>query len=585
MSEIKLSDYIARRLREHYGVKCVFMITGGGAMHLNDSMGRHIPYICNHHEQASSFGAEGFAKTSRELAVVSVTTGPGGLNCLNGVFGQWTDSVPVLYISGQVKRQTALVSYPETPLRQLGDQEVDIINTVKPLTKYAALVLEPYDIKYHLDKAIHEALSGRQGPVWLDVPIDVQSTMIEEDSLKEFTPPKAPVYDLKIDEVAEKLNAAKRPLIVLGHGIRLSGTESEISKFKVPTVTTLNGFDLMEDENPNYIGRIGTIGQRAGNFALQNADVVLCLGTRNNIRQVSYQFENFAKNAFKIVVDIDPAELQKPTVKPDLAVCADLKNFLPKMPPITATKEWLEFCSRLKLKYAPDKENRQDGDKINPYCFLNTLTDSFLPNTTCILANGSATVCTFQVAKVKQGLRYILNSGNASMGFALPAAIGVACAGAKNVVCIEGDGSIMMNLQELQTVVHHAFSIKIFVLNNQGYSSIKQTQANFFNGHLTGADPKSGVSMPDFCEVARAFGLKTVKISNVGEISAKIKEVLKAQEPVLCEVLIDPDSTFAPKLSAKRLEDGTLVSPSLEDMFPFLPREEFEECMPFSVVR
>ena len=314
---IKLSDYIAKRLKEVYNVKNVFMVSGGGAMHLNDSFGKYIPYTCNHHEQACAIAAEGYARVNQELAVVNVTTGPGGLNCLNGVFGQWTDSVPVLYISGQVKFSTTLASCPDIPLRQLGDQEVNIIECVKPVTKYAVMVTDPYDIEYVLDKAVYLATHGRKGPVWIDVPMNVQAAMIDETKLKKYNPSEdelvLPSIDDEISKLSALLNSSKRPLIIAGHGIRLSGAIDDfiklVQKLNVPVVTTMNGFDVIPEENPCFCARIGTVANRAGNFILQNADLVISIGSRNNIRQVSYNWENFAKNAKLVCVDIDKAEL------------------------------------------------------------------------------------------------------------------------------------------------------------------------------------------------------------------------------------------------------------------------------------
>ncbi len=590
MAQYKVSDYIAKRLKEH-GVKHFFMVSGGGAMHLNDSLGREIPYTACHHEQACSFAAEGYAKVNGEMAVVNVTTGPGGLNCPNGVFGEWTDSVPVLYISGQVKYSTCLSSCPELSLRQLGDQEADIISIVSPITKYAKMVTEPNEIKYHLDKAIYEATNGRKGPVWLDVPMNVQAAIINEDDLIEFKPEAQKLYDCKINEVLEKIKTAKKPLIIAGQGVKLSHQENNlkklIDKLKIPTVLTLNGFDLLEENSEYYAGRIGTIGQRAGNFALQNADLILCLGTRNNIRQISYNYENFAKNAYKIVVDIDSAELNKPTIRPDLAIQADLATFIPEIISalenynIPSFKNWLEHTQKLKEKFSFEnwKEKAQTLEKIEPYHFTHSLSKALLEGDILVSANGSASVCMFQNAVIKSRQRYILNSGSASMGYGLPAAIG-ACyeAGSRNVVCLEGDGSIMMNLQELQTIVHNNLPIKIFVINNKGYSSIRQTQKRFFNGNMTGSGETSGVSVPNFIEVAKAFGLNTVRISNPSTMDKDISEVLNTKGAILCEVMVEEEYDFAPKLSAKTLEDGTMVSPSLEDMYPFLDRDEFEKC-------
>ena len=588
MSKIKLSDYVAKRLKEH-GVDRFFMVSGGGAMHLNDSLGKELSYTCNHNEQACSMSAEGYARVNQRLAVVNVTTGPGGLNCLNGVFGSWTDSVPVLYISGQVKRATMLDNC-KIPTRQVGDQEVDIVSVVKSLTKYAVCIKEPKEIKYHLDKAVYMATHGRFAPCWIDIPIDVQSSIIEEDDLIEFKPNSEPVYDLEINDVVEKLNSAKRPIIISGQGIRQAGVIEEFKKLvkilDIPVVTTFNGFDLMQTDDKNYIGRIGSVGQRAGNFALQNADLILCLGTRNNIRQVSYNWENFGKNAYKIVVDIDKAELEKPLVKPDLAVQADLRKFLPeildKSTLITLENKennWLEFCQKLKDKYCFENHPEQEqGNKIEPYHFTYTLTKCMQEGDIFIMSNGSACVCPFQNAIVKANQRYILNGGNASMGYGLPASIG-ACYEAKgrNVICLEGDGSIMMNIQELQTIKHNNLSIKLFVINNNGYSSIRQTQKNFFNGNMTGSGVDSGVSVPDFIKVGEAFGIKSVRIDNPKTMEEDIKKVLDYDGAILCEVMTIEEYAFAPKLSSRKLEDGTMISASLEDMHPFLPREEFEE--------
>ena len=588
---IKLADYIVKRL-ESRGISDVFLISGGGAMHLNDAFGKSkkIKYYCNHNEQASSMAAEGYARIKQKLAVVNVTTGPGGLNCLNGVFGQWTDSVPVLYISGQVKYETTVASCRNLNLRQLGDQEADIISVVKPLTKYAVMVTDPDTIKYHLDKAIFTALNGRKGPVWLDIPMNVQAAMIDEKKLKNYNPqdgsPKFADYSKKIPLIISKLQKAKRPLIVAGHGIRLSSSEvlfkKLLNKINIPAVSTFNGMDLLDDSSKNFAGRIGTIGQRHGNFTLQNADVILFLGTRNNIRQISYNWENFARNAYKIVVDIDSAELRKPTVAAQMKINADLgvflKEFYEKTPQIQKPL-WLKHTQKLKEQYSfkNTESYRQKGNKINPYYFVRILTEKIKKNSPVIAANGSASVCLFQAGRVK-GQRFCFNSGDASMGYDLPASIGACIAsGKKETICIAGDGSIMMNLQELQTIKHHSLPVKIFILNNNGYVSIKQTQNNFFNGRNCGAGTSSGVSMPDFFKLAKVFGIKSVKLNNPSFIEKTITAVLNEKGPVLCEVITAPDYIFTPKLSARKLDDGTMISPSLEDMYPFLDRAEFNK--------
>lgn len=587
---IKASDYIAKRLKEH-GVEHFFMVSGGGAMHLNDSLGCVIPYTANHHEQAAAIAAEGYARVNQKLAVVNVTTGPGGLNALNGVMGQWTDSVPVLYISGQVKYSTTMDSCKDISLRQLGDQEVDIISMVKHLTKYAVMIKDAKDIKYHLDKAIYEATHGRMGPVWIDVPMNIQGAMIDEKDLREFVPEqKNTKTNLKIDDVIESLKNAKRPLIVAGHGVRLAGQIDNFNKLvekaNIPVVTTFNGFDLMNTHHPLFAGRIGTVGQRAGNFVLQNADVILFLGTRNNIRQVSYNWENYAKDAFKIIVDIDKAELDKPTVQPDIEINADLCDFIPALLNNVqdfSKSDWAKYCHNVKQKFSFENspEYKQDFTKpINVYNFIHELTCLLPNNAIVVAANGSACVCTHQVGIVKNGQRQFWNSGDASMGYDLPAAIGASYqANGRPVVCLAGDGSIMMNLQELETISYNQLPIKIFVINNNGYSSIRQTQRNFFDGRMTGSGIDSGVGIPKFSKIATAFDIPTIQITQASELKSGIESALSTKGPILVEVFTEQEYAFLPKLSARKLPDGSMVSPSLEDLYPFINRTEYEELM------
>ncbi len=592
---IKTSDYLVQKL-ETLGVDTAFMVSGGGAMHLDDSFGKSqkIRLICNHNEQASSMCAEGYARANQKLAVACVTTGPGGLNCLNGVFGAWTDSAPVLFISGQVKYTTTMASCPQVPLRQLGDQEVDIVSVVRPLTKYARMVTDPYDIDSALEEAVYFAVSGRPGPVWLDIPLNVQAAPIDPAKLKKFVAPPAENKDMAaaLAQAAHLLQNAKRPLLVAGNGIHCAKAQKALRAFldktQIPVVTTFNGFDLVASEDPLFAGRIGTVGQRAGNFVLQNADVILFTGTRNNIRQVSYNWENFAKDAKKIVVDIDPAELQKPTVRPDVALCADVGHVLFSLTGLLtgalAVEPWREYCRQMKAKYLPLREFSIAGqDRVHPYLFMQQLGRILPENARVVASNGTACVAFFQAFESKAGQRLLLNSGDASMGYGLPAAIGV-CAAEKNapVVCLEGDGSLMMNLQELQTLKTNHLPVKLFVIKNGEYISIIQTQRNFFEGRLTGCNKASGVEVPDFVKVAQAFDLPAVRIGKNDELAGKIQEVLNTPGPVVCELECTENYTFAPKLSARKLEDGTMVSPSLEDMFPFLNRKELAENMDIS---
>ncbi len=588
---IKLSDYLVKKL-EKYGVRHAFMVTGGGAMHLDDSFGqsKKIKLIFNHNEQATAVCAEGYARTNQQLAVACVTTGPGGLNCLNGVFGSWTDSAPVLFISGQVKFSTTLASCPHLPLRQLGDQEVNIVRVVAGLTKYARMVTDPYEIDAVIDEAIYHATSGRPGPVWIDIPLNVQAAQIDPKKLKKFRVPVAKKDNITraLSQTVRLLQQAKRPLVVAGHGIRLSGTQKILLQLLkqtgIPAVTTFNGFDLIPSNHPQFAGRIGTVGQRAGNFALQNADVILFLGTRNNIRQVSYNWENFAKNAKKIIVDIDPAELQKPTVRPDLPICADLKVVLPALVKQLKTKlacaAWLAHCQQLRAKYPPLQEfSIKPTDSVHPYLFMHTLSKVMPAQLPGVASNGTACVALFQAFESNSTHRFFLNSGDASMGYGLPAAIGACMASGKPTVCLEGDGSIMMNLQELQTVKTNQLPLKIFVIKNGEYISIIQTQRNFFNGRLTGCNTQSGVEVPDFVKIAKAFGLPAMRITKNKDIEKGIRQALAMPGPVLCELVCTHDYTFAPKLSARKLPDGSMVSPSLEDMYPFLDRTEFQKAV------
>ncbi len=561
-------------------------------MHLNDSVGKYLPYICNHNEQGCSIAAEGYARVNQKLAVVNVTTGPGGLNCLNGVMGEWTDSVPVLYLSGQVKYTTTLDSCKELNLRQLGDQEVDIVSVVKPLTKYAVMVKEAKDIKYHLDRAIYLATHGRFGPVWLDIPLNIQAAIIDENDLRSYDfiedELHLPDVDNEIKQLADMIKHAERPLLVAGHGIRLSGALTEfadlVAKLNIPVVTTMNGFDTISGDNPNFVARIGTVANRAGNFVLQNADLVITVGSRNNIRQVSYNWENFAKNAKLVCVDIDKSELDKKTVNPILKINADCKNFIKKLFAVTELMKptkWNIWTQAIKKKYPPLTEVLRGKDNpIEPYFFIDKLIKKFSENEIVVCGNGTAFLLPFQVGTVKKGQRYIWNSGDASMGYDLPAAIGACVAADKRkTICLAGDGSIMMNLQELQTIKHNNLPIKIFIINNDGYISIKQTQNNFFEGRHCGDGRSSGVSLPDFVKIGTAFEIKSLRVDKPENLDKAIAETLEGDEPVICEVMVNPNYVFTPKLSARVLPDGSMESPSLEDMFPFLPREEFAENM------
>lgn len=601
--KIKVSDYIVKRLHEVFGVEHVFLIPGGGAMHLNDSFGKcaGLQYIVNHHEQACAIAAEAYSRMSGKLGVVNVTSGPGGLNTLTGVMGQWTDSVPVLYLSGQIKQETSIHAFPELQLRQLGDQEVDIIRIVKPITKFAETIRSPKLTKTLLDQAIHIAMTGRPGPVWLDVPLDVQGAWVEESDLIDFEPEKpegnkSQCEFEKIKDVVDLLKKSERPVIVAGHGIRVSRGQRELlslaSLLKVPVLTTFNGMDLIPTDHPHFIGRIGTLGTRAGNFALQNCDLLLSIGTRNNIRQVSYNWKSFARAAKKVVVDIDENEIKKPLVVADLPLVMDACEFISALNNSLANvqlpnwSQWMSWNTERKNRYPVVLQEYQDEKHfVNPYVFVQRLTEALPEESIVVAGNGTACVTAFQAAIVKKDQRYCWNSGCATMGYDLPAAIG-ASIGTQNgsVICLAGDGSFMMNMQEMATIAYLKLPVKIFLLNNYGYVSMRQTQGAFFNGRMTGVDPDSGVGFPQFQRLAEAFGFKTSVIRANDEISERVAEVLRFDGPIFCEVLMPKDYQFAPKLSSVKLGDGRMISKPLEDLSPLLHPEELKQNMIIPVV-
>jgi acetolactate synthase-1/2/3 large subunit len=590
-----VANYLAQRLTTN-GQRHAFVVTGGGAMFLNDALSHQVGLmpLFFHHEQAAAMAAEAYARIAAAPALLNVTTGPGGINALNGVFGAWTDSIPMIIVSGQVKRTTCLATTPVPGLRQLGDQENDIIAMVRSISKYAALVDRAEDIAWHLDQALHLATTGRPGPVWLDIPIDVQSAVIDPNSLRRFVPP-AMARELPSAEqmttIVDRLRAARRPVILAGSGVRAAqataGFDSVIRRLGIP-VTTAWTHDLIASDDPLYCGRPGTIGTRAGNFTVQNADLLLILGSRLNIRQVSYHWQAFAPRAFKIQVDIDPVELEKPLVRPDLAVCCDLRDFLKALDarieeqPLPSNPEhvrWLAWCRQRVNDYpAVLAKHREFHGRINPYHFVEMLFKQLDEDDIVVCGNATATIVPFQAGAIKRGMRMFSNSGSASMGYDLPAAIG-AYYGAlssrgqqRRVVCLAGDGSIMMNLQELQTIAQHRLPIKIFVLDNLGYLSVRTSQNNFF-GRLAGAGPDSGVTLPDFVAVAKAFGIAACRL-DTADFAERLPAILDAPGPLLCQVVLDATQQFEPRMSSRQLDDGSIVSAPLEDMHPFLDRAE-----------
>jgi len=611
MATIRLSDYVARALHGH-GVRHVFMLTGGGAMHLNDAMGRvdGLKYVCCHHEQALAMAAESYTRLSGRLAAVNVTTGPGGINALNGVHGAYTDSIAMIVISGQVKRETIATNAP-VRLRQLGDQEVDIVSMVKPITKFAVTVTDPGDIRYYVEKALWLAESGRPGPVWLDIPIDVQAMMIDPDSLHGFDPRRegygrdyalpaeygwltGDALDAAARAVVAAVKKARRPVLLPGTGVRISGAyeafRAVAAKLGIPVAPAWNAQDVVEDEHPLYVGRPGTVGDRAGNFAVQNSDCLLVLGCRLNIRQISYNYASFARAATKIMVDVDAAELGKPTLSIDMPIHANLKDFLPALDRAldgyeapAEHKAYLDWALERRAKYYPVlPEYWGTKGVVNPYCFTQALFEQLAENEVIVMADATAAVVTVQAAKLKKGQRIYSNSGAASMGYDLPATIGAWHAmpkGSKRLICMAGDGSIMQNLQELQTIVGQKIPAKIFLYNNSGYHSIRAAQQAYFDGFSVGCGPETGVTFPEFAKIAAAFGFSYTHTTDHADMADAIRRTLESDGPAICEVTIDKAQPFAPKVSSKRLPDGSMVTAPMEDLAPFLSREEFESNM------
>jgi len=589
---MRISDYIASELSK-IAANC-YTVTGGGAMHLNDAFSKsslNIRYL--HHEQSCSMAAEAEARISNKPAIVNVTSGPGGINAINGVFGAYTDSIPMIIVSGQVKRETLVKTY-NGKWRQLGDQEVDIVSMVKGVTKYSVCLDNPILIKHELEKAIYISLNGRPGPVWLDVPIDIQAMQMDFKIQSQPTKDYLVQFDInklqfQIKSLCEKLKNSKRPVFYLGAGVHISDTKDTIidiaEKYNIPIITSFNSNDLIPDESDVYVGRAGSIGNRSGNFVVQSSDLLIVLGSRLNIRQVSYNWKSFAPNAFKVGVDIDELELDKPTCKLDLKIHSPLQDFmrlfnieLERFSTLNFSK-WLKWGKERLLKYPVCLEEYWDiKQKVNPYCFVDELFKNLNENEIVVCADGTACVTTFQGMKVKKGQRVFHNSGCASMGYDLPASIGSFYSSSKGrIICLAGDGSIMLNLQELETIRGQNLPIQIFILNNEGYHSIRQTQKAFFSDNISGCGLDSGLTFPNFSKIANAFDFDYFSISNHTELKSKLPDILNTNQKFICEIFLDLNQHFSPKLTSKKLKDGSMVTSSMEDMWPFLENNELKQ--------
>ena len=600
---IKISDFIFQHLVEKYGIKHCFMVTGGGAMHLNDSIGhtKGLKYICNHHEQASAIAGEGYYRACGHLAVTCVTTGPGGTNAITGVLGQYLDSIPGLYISGQIKTSTYKHTYPYLDLRQLGDQEADIVSMVTPITKYAKTIYNPLDVKYELDKAIAIALDGRPGPVWLDIPLDVQGATVDETNFKEFDPAteiidpvKHVLVDKQIKQLIEKIKAAKSPVIYVGNGVRLAKREKEFitlaEKLNIPVVTAISGSDIIWHDHTLCFGKPGICGDRIGNIMVQNSDLLIVMGTRLSIRQVSYAYDLLAPKAYKVMVDIDLAEMQKPTLNIDMPIHVNLSEFIDKMldalkgeNALSDCEQWISWGREIESKIPTLFDDNPDEEGYtNSYKFADELFRQLHDGDVCVTGNGTAYTCTYQAMQVNKGVRVFANQGCAAMGYDLPAAIGAVTSNhAGKTVLVTGDGSLQMNIQELQTLVSYKMPLKMFVLENEGYLAIKTTQKAFFGGKFTGSNPTSGVICPNLEKIAGAYGIPYTSCHDNGQpLRDSIAKVLASDGPMICEIHMHPEQTLFPKsASFMDKKTGKMSSAPLEKMAPFMSDELQEECI------
>ena len=583
----RVSDYIADFLVENE-IKDVFTVTGGGAMYLNDSFGHHKDITCtyNHNEQASAMAAEAYARIDNKIAAVCVTTGPGATNAITGVVCGWMDSIPMLIFSGQARYATTVYA-SGLKLRTRGVQEFDIIGSVQNMTKYCELVKEPKQIAYHLEKALFLAYEGRPGPCWLDIPLDIQGAIIETDELQHYLPERMDysIQDSVIADIIEKIMQAERPVIFVGNGVRLAGVHDQflklVDKLNIPVVTGMSSVDAIATDNKLYVGRAGTTGDRAGNFAIQNCDLLISLGSRLSFFQTGFNYELWARAAYKIVNDIDKDELEKDSINADMKVCGNVSEIIQKINdkikvPLEGKREWINQCLIWKNKYPVVQKKHLEDKQPNIYAFYKILTEKMNERDCLVVSAGTSRVAGSQASVIKEGMRFITNPSTASMGYDLPPAIGVCIArGRKKTVVCTGDGGFQMNIQELQTIVHNNLPIAIFVLNNQGYHSIRMTQNSYFGEPLVGVGPESGdISFPNLKKLSNAYGLDYLRCELSEEMEKTIEWALNHQGPCICELMLSTKQVTEPKAASKKLENGQMISAPLEDMAPFLPKDE-----------
>lgn len=587
--KMRVADYLTDALYRAGG-ETVFMVTGGMIMHLTDALLVHgeQKWISCHHEQAAVMAADAYGRYNNRPGVAYVTAGPGALNTLTGVVGAYVDSAPLIIVAGQSKVTQAKVTSP----RQFALQGFNTLPIMDQVTKYAVMLDDTATVKYHVERAIWESMDGRPGPVWIECPVDLQAMSFDPDDFEGFTPPPSDlvptdVLTLLVEQAKTALQNAKRPIILAGAGIRCAGAVDELLEFahgtNIPVLTSRLGMDLVGFDDPLFVGRPGSYGDRPANFAVQNCDVVLVLGCRLALGLVGHDFDKWAPGAYKIMVDVDQQELDKPSVVPDLKIHADVSEFMGGLRESLGGWRfdgdgWVAQTQKWKDRYPVDlPEYVDETEGVNSYHFTRVLSDKLPEDATVVLDTGSCFHVWAQACRVKQGQRHIVTGGLSTMGF-MPAVIGAAeAAGGRDVYCVTGDGSIQMNLQELQTIRHNKQPVKIVIFNNNGYLLIRHTQSNFMNGRLIGEGAETGVSFPDFREVAKLYGMGYLRIGSTEELDAGVDALLAAEGPLICEVMTPSWQLLVPRVASKQLEDGTMTSMPYDDMFPFLDRDEYEE--------
>lgn len=581
----RVSDIVASKIVEA-GLTDVFCLVGGGSMFLNDAIGHcdglNVMYC--HHEQACSMAAEGYVRAGGKMAVVCVTTGPGGTNAITGVLGAFQDNYPMLVLSGQVRKPTGVES-TGLNLRFMGEQEHNIVDTVKPLTKYAKYVENPEDIVYELEKAMTIAMDGRRGPVWLDIPMDVQSAMVDIDKLSTYSEKKTSLtWDKSV--FINEVKTASRPVILVGSGIRSTGYVEKFrklaSKMGIPVLAATYNADLMVNGDDVYYGGFGIIGGRAGNFMMQNADLIIGIGCRMTFRQIGFNYEKFSPNSRRMIIDVDEEELKKPTLRIDVPIHADLKTVIDDLLDSDVNfdipEDWLQYCNNVRKKFPiyQEKFENAEENQVNPYYFGKTLKKYLKDDSVIVLGNSTIAAHILQLGIDKPEQRIINNMNCGSMGYDLPAVIGAAVANKKLTTLITGDGSVMLNLQELMTAKHYKLPIKIFIGCNGGYRGVVRSQSNMFEGRYTGCTADTGVEIPDFSKVASAFDIKYVKINGHKDLDEKLQEIYATDELMVIEWPQDPSQLIEPRVMNRRDEEGNIISTNIDDLYPFLSREEYD---------